>query len=173
MADPARRGDGVIRDAHPGDAAAIGAIWNPIIRDTTITFWPAERSDQEIRDYIATRISAGHGFFVWEAEGRIAGFASYGQFRSGGGYAHSMEHSIALAPELHGSGVASALLAHLETHAASRGARLMIGGITASNLRSIAFHRRHGYADWGRIPAAGRKFGQWHDLVFMGKDLTG
>ena len=39
----------MIRDARPDDAAAIGAIWNPIIRDTAITFWPTERSDAEIR----------------------------------------------------------------------------------------------------------------------------
>ncbi|SDE64638.1 phosphinothricin acetyltransferase [Paracoccus isoporae] len=163
----------MIRDARPEDAAAIGAIWNPIIRDTVITFWPTERSEAEIRAYITERTGPGHGCFVWEEDGRIGGFASYGQFRAGGGYAHSMEHSINVAPRLHGTGAATALLTHLEQHAATGGARLMIGGITGSNLRSIAFHQRHGYTEWGRIPAAGRKFGQWHDLVFMGKDLTG
>ena len=47
----------------------------------------------------------------------------------------------------------------------------MIGGITASNKGSLRFHERHGYARWGVIPAAGWKFGQFHDLVLMGKDL--
>ena len=28
-------------------------------------------------------------------------------------------------------------------------------------------------AEWGRIPCAGWKFGVFHDLVLMGKDLTG
>ena len=60
----------------------------------------------------------------------------------------------------------------IETHARDRGLRLMIGGITASNIGSIRFHERLGYAEWGRIPAAGFKFDRFHDLVFMGKDLT-
>ena len=38
----------MIRPAGPGDVPAIGAIWNPIIRDTVITFWPSERGNEEI-----------------------------------------------------------------------------------------------------------------------------
>lgn len=162
----------MIRDAAPDDAAGIGAIWNPIVRDTAITFWPTERSEAEIRAYIAAKHAAGHGVFVAETAGRITGFAAYGQFRNGGGYVHAMEHTIYAAPAARGTGLGAALLAHLEDHARARGARLMIGGITGSNAGSIAFHARHGYAEWGRIPAAGFKFGQWHDLILMGKDLA-
>ena len=161
----------MIRDARPDDAAAIGRIWNPVIRDTAITFWPTERSEAEIRAYVAAKQDAGHGCFVWDHDG-ILGFAAYGQFRNGGGYAHSMEHTIYAAPEARGLGIGAALLAHVEDHARTRGARLMIGGVTGSNAGSITFHRRHGYAEWGRIPCAGFKFGQWHDLVLMGKDLA-
>ena len=161
----------MIRDARPDDAAAIGRIWNPIIRDTAITFWPTERSEAEIRAYIAAKQDAGHGCFVWD-DGGILGFAAYGQFRNGGGYAHSMEHTIYAAPEARGLGIGAGLLAHVEDHARTRGARLMIGGVTGTNAGSVAFHRRHGYAEWGRIPCAGFKFGQWHDLVLMGKDLA-
>lgn len=162
----------MIRDARPDDAAAIGAIWNPIIRDTAITFWPTERSDAEIRAYMAAKQDAGHGVFIAETGGLITGFAAYGQFRNGGGYAHSMEHTIYTDPSVRGSGLGAALLAHLEDHARTHGARLMIGVITGSNAGSIAFHARHGYAEWGRIPAAGFKFGQWHELILMGKDLS-
>ena len=42
--DRERAKDATIRDACAGDAAGIAAIWNPIIRDTAITFWPTERS---------------------------------------------------------------------------------------------------------------------------------
>ncbi len=162
----------MIRDAQADDARAVGAIWNPVIRDTTITFWPTERSEAEIRAYLATRQEAGHGCFVWQDGNRILGFAAYGQFRAGGGYAHSMEHTIYTAPEARGAGIGASLLKHLEAHAQARGARLMIGGVTGTNARSITFHLRHGYAEWGRIPNAGFKFGAWHDLVLMGKDLA-
>ncbi|TKW68261.1 MAG: N-acetyltransferase family protein [Paracoccus denitrificans] len=162
----------MIRDANAEDAPAIGAIWNPVVRDTAITFWPTPRSDADIRDYMAARQSAGHGCFVWVENDRVLGFAAYGQFRNGGGYAHSMEHTIYTAEAARGRGLGGALLKQVEDHAQARGARLMIGGVTGSNTASIAFHRRHGYGEWGRIPDAGFKFGQWHDLVLMGKHLV-
>ena len=162
-----------IRDARPEDAAAIAAIWNPIIRETAITFWPTERTEAEIARIIAERQSAGHAFLVAETDGRVAAFASYAQFRAGGGYAKSLEHTIHAAPGSRGRGLGSALLAAVEDHARDHGGRLMIGGITASNTDSLRFHARHGYAEWGRVPAAGWKFGAFHDLVLMGKDLAG
>lgn len=161
----------MIRDASADDIPAIAAIWNPILRDTAISFWPGERSEQEIRDYIAQRQQQGHAVLVAEDGGRVLGFASYAQFRAGGGYAHAMEHTIHLAPEARGKGLGRALMRAIEDHARARGARLMIGGITGSNAESLRFHERLGYAEWGRIPAAGRKFGAWHDLVLMGIDL--
>lgn len=160
-----------IRPAGPGDGPAIAAIWNPIIRDTVITFWPSERGTEEIALLIRDRQAAGHAFLVAQDADRILGFATYGQFRSGGGYARSMEHIVHLAPDARGIGTGRLLLAALEDHARAAGHRLLIGGITASNDGSLRFHARAGYAEWGRIPCAGWKFGRFHDLVLMGKDL--
>jgi len=161
----------ILRDAVPGDVPAIAAIWNPIVRDTTITFWPTERSHDQIAAIIAERQAAGQAFLVLE-DGGIAGFGTYAQFRGGAGYARSQEHTIYLAPEARGRGQGRVLLRGLEDHARARGHRLLIGGITGSNAASIAFHAAMGYAQWGRIPAAGWKFGQFHDLVLMGRDLS-
>lgn len=160
-----------IRPAGPGDGPAIAAIWNPIIRDTVITFRPSERGTEEIALLIRDRQTAGHAFLVAQDADRILGFATYGQFRSGGGYARSMEHTVYLAPDARGIGTRRLLLAALEDHARAAGHRLLIGGITASNDGSLRFHARAGYAEWGRIPCAGWKFGRFHDLVLMGKDL--
>ena len=162
----------MIRDSRAEDAAAIAAIWNPIIRDTAITFWPTERGEAEIAATIAERQRQGFAHLVMEADGAIIGFASYAQFRGGGGYARSMEHTIHVAPEARGTGTGRALMIAREDHARAADHRLMIGAITASNEGSVRFHDRMGYAHWGRIPAAGWKFGTFHDLIFMGKDLA-
>lgn len=162
----------MIRSATPDDAAAIAAIWNPIIRDTAITVWPTERSLDEVRDFIHARLKT-HALLVAEQGGTVAGFATYKQFRDDGGYARSMEHMVYVAPGTQGSGLGRLLLTAVQDHARAAGHRLMIGGIIASNTASILFHERMGYAQWGRIPAAGWKFGQYHDLVLMGRDLNG
>lgn len=162
----------MIRDARHDDIPAIAAIWNHVLLNTAISFWPGARSDAEIRDYMDARQSAGHAFLVAEENGVIIGFGAYGQFRAGGGYAHSMEHTIYMSDGARGKGLGRALLRALETHARDRGARLMIGGVTGTNLTSLRFHEALGYAEWGRIPAAGFKFGAWHDLILMGKDLS-
>lgn len=162
----------MIRPATPDDVPAIAAIWNPIVRDTVITLWPTERSDTEIATLIRDRQAGGHPFLVADEAGAVLGFATYAQFRHGGGYARSMEHTLYLAPDARGSGTGALLLGALEDHARAAGHRLLIGGVTASNEGSLRFHARSGYAEWGRIPCAGWKFGRFHDLVLMGKDLT-
>ncbi|MBU2958660.1 GNAT family N-acetyltransferase [Paracoccus sp. 1_MG-2023] len=160
-----------LRPAQPEDAASVAAIWNPIIRDTAITFWPTERSEPEIAGIIRDRLASGRAFLLAVSDDRVLGFATYDQFRGGLGYARSMEHSINLAPAARGRGIGRLLLRAVEEHATGRGHRLMIGAITATNQGSIAFHRAMGYAEWGRIPAAGWKFETYHDLVLMGRDL--
>ncbi|MDO5371170.1 GNAT family N-acetyltransferase [Paracoccus sp. (in: a-proteobacteria)] len=162
----------VIRDAGAEDALGIAAIWNSVIRDTAITFWPTERSEDEIAAMIAQRQAAGHAFLIAATAASVAGFATCTQFRGGAGYAKALEHSIHVDPAHRGMGLGTALLAAAEDHARAGGGRIMIGGITGSNQGSLRFHERHGYARWGFIPAAGWKFGQFHDLVLMGKDLS-
>lgn len=161
-----------IRDALQDDVPAVAAIWNPIVRDTVISFWPSERTEAEIATLIRDRQAAGHPFLVADDAGKVLGFATYTQFRNGGGYARSMEHTIYLAPDARGHGTGRLLLAGLEDHARLAGHRLLIGGITASNEASLRFHESAGYAEWGRIPCAGWKFGSFHHLVLMGKDLS-
>lgn len=162
-----------IRDAVPGDAAAIAAIWNPIIRDTAITFWPHPRSPDEIAAIIAQRQAAGWAFLVTETPRGLHGFASFFQFRGGPGYARCMELTINLAPGARGQGLGRPLLAALEDRARAFGARVMLGAVTGSNTASLRFHRRMGYVEMGRIPDAGWKLGQFHALVLMGKNLHG
>ncbi|MGY6632250.1 MAG: N-acetyltransferase family protein [Alkalilacustris sp.] len=164
--------DGAVRSARPQDAAAIAAIWAPIIRDTLVTFYPHPRSAEEVAAMIADRQGAGHAFLVAEAAGTLAGFASYSQFRTGPGYARTMEHSVILAPEARGRGLGAALMRRLEEHAAAAGHHGLIGAITAENAASRAFHRRLGFAEVGRIPGAGWKFGRFHDLVLVHKVPT-
>ena len=64
----------IIRDATAADAPALCAIWNPVIRDTAITFNAQEKSTADLAAMIATRQNDGHAFLLAEDAGRILGF---------------------------------------------------------------------------------------------------
>ena len=160
----------LIRPATAADAGAIAALWNPYIRDTTVTFNAAEKSEAEVAALIADRAAQGHATFVALDHG-LLGFASYAQFRAGVGYATCMEHSILLAPDARGRGVGPSLLSAVCDHARGAGAHQMIAGVTAENAAGLTFHARQGFVEIARVSEAGRKFGRFIDLVLMQKFL--
>lgn len=157
----------MIRPARPWDAGGIVSIWNPIIRDTAITFTSVQKSEPAVAAMIAERSI----FLVAEQAGVVVGFATVGAFRSGPGYARIQEHTILLAPGARGAGLGRALMGALEDRARDAGFDALIGGISGSNPGAVAFHARLGYAEVGRVPRAGWKLDAWHDLVLMYKFL--
>ena len=156
----------MIRWACGDDAAAIAAIWNQVIRDTTQTFTTAEKDPAALAVQIAHQPC-----FVGLRGGSVAGFVIYGQFRSGPGYAHTMEHSIHVAQDARGGGLGRALMAAAEDHARGAGIHSMIAGVAGENAGGAGFHAAVGYAQIARLPEVGWKFGRWHDLVLMQKIL--
>jgi L-amino acid N-acyltransferase len=84
----------MIRSAQASDAPAVATIWNHYIRETTVTFALAAKTEAEVATLIATRPA----FFVAGSGTTVAGFATYAQFRPGDGYALCMEHTLMLAP---------------------------------------------------------------------------
>jgi phosphinothricin acetyltransferase len=159
----------MIRHATTADAAAITAIWNHYIRNTTVTFNPVEKSEAELVSLIA----APNAFFVSEEDGHVTGFARHSHFRPGQGYARAAEHTILLAPDApKGRGIGRALMQAVLDDAAARGVGSMIAAVSGDNAAGLAFHAALGFATVGTIPAVGWKNGRWLDLVLMQKRLA-
>lgn len=161
----------MIVEAGARHARGIAAIWNPVIRETAITFNAQEKEENDLVRLIVGRADAGHGFFVAEEEGEVVGFATYSQFRAGVGYARAMEHTVILGPEARGRGLGRALMSAVEDHARVRDVHSMIAGVSSENEPGIAFHTAIGYAEVARIPQVGWKFDRWMDLVLLQKFL--
>ncbi len=161
----------IVRPASAADAAAITAIWNPLIRETTVTFTPDEKSPEDVARLIAEGAAAGHGAFVAE-DGGVAGFAFYGQFRHGRGYAFTMEHTVHVAEGARGRGTGRALMAAIERQATYAGAHTLFAGVSGENAGGQAFHAALGYGRVAILPEVGFKFGRWIDLHLMHKRLA-
>ena len=161
----------ILRPAVSDDAAAVAAIWNPVIRDTAATFTTQEKTVEGLAADFATRAAEGKLFLLAEEAGTVLGFATYFQFRNGPGYARTMEHSIILSPAARGRGVGRALMAGLEDHARAAGVHSLWAGVSAENPSGVAFHAAIGFSEIARLPEVGYKFGRWMDLVLMQKIL--
>ncbi|WP_224815822.1 GNAT family N-acetyltransferase [Hasllibacter sp. MH4015] len=156
----------MIRRATSEDVPAIRDLWNEVIRETTITFTSTPKSEAEI-----AAIVEDQPMFVALVDGTCRGFATYGPFRGGDGYAHTKEHAIYLGPAARGQGFGRALMDVLEADAKAEGVHSLIGGISAENAGGLAFHGALGFVEVGHVPEAGRKFGRLIDLVLMQKHL--
>ena len=158
----------MIRLARARDAAAIATLWNHFIAETTVTFTTEPKTEADLRALIDERSAA---FLVAEDAGTLLGFATYGAFRSGPGYAASAEHSVMLSAAGQGRGLGRTLLGALEQQAAQNGIHVLIAGVSGENHAAIAFHRRMGFVETARMPQVGRKFDRWLDLVCLQKIL--
>lgn len=160
-----------LRNAAADDAAPIAAIWNAAIEQTVATVATRLYDLPRMQQLIAQRHADGRAFMVVEQQGVVVGFATYDQFRSATGYDQTMEHSIYLAAQSCGSGLAQRLMTAIEAHACTAGHRLMIGVISGENARALRFHQALGYEDCGHIPACAHKFGRMIDIHFLRKQL--
>lgn len=160
-----------IRDATEADLPAILAITNQAITQT-VAVWSIVPATLATRHaWFQDRAARGFPVLVAEADGAVIGFASFGDFRPWDGYAHSVEHSLYVAPAAQGRGAGKALLAALIGRATALGKHVMIGGIEAGNAASIGLHRSTGFVEAGTLREVGRKFDRWLDLLFMQKTL--
>jgi phosphinothricin acetyltransferase len=160
-----------LRDAQEGDLPAILDIYNDAILNTTAS-WSIHAVDLESRRLLLhERQAKGLPFIVAALDGDVIGFASFGEFRKGEGYGHTVEHSIYVHRHHHGKGVGKQMMPALLDAARALGKHAMVGGVDAANSASIHFHKGFGFVEAGRLKQVGWKFDRWLDLVFMQKLL--
>ena len=161
-----------IRLATTGDAAAIHAIYAPIVRETTISFEWEPPSVDEIASRIDTTATNGYPWLIAEDDGGVAGYAYAGPFRMRAGYGWLVEDSVYVEPGMQGRGVGAALLTALIARCEAMGLRQMVAVIgDADNTGSIRLHERCGFDHVGAFRAAGWKLDGWRDVIFMQRAL--
>jgi L-amino acid N-acyltransferase YncA len=156
-----------VRAASRKDVTAINAIYNQAVEHTTAS-WDLTPEPLENRlDWFDHKVAGGWPVLVAEDDSGVVGWGSYGPFRSKDGYARTVEHSVYVDLDRRGAGIGTALLRPLIEQARADGHHVMIGGVSADNLGSVAFHQHHGFVEVARFREVGRKFDRWLDLVFL------
>ncbi|WP_138465396.1 GNAT family N-acetyltransferase [Poseidonocella sp. HB161398] len=162
-----------IRQATEADAAAIAAIYNDAVAATTAIWNDIEVDAANRAAWIAERQGAGFPVLAACEDGTLLGYATFGPFRPHDGYRHTAELSIYVRKDLRGRGTGGKLLDALIAAAPGCGIHVLVAGIEAGNETSIALHLGRGFAETGRMPQVGTKFGRWLDLVLLQRVLDG
>lgn len=161
-----------VRDAAPGDIAAIQSIYAHHVLHGLATFEEVPPSVDEMRRRYAHISGAGLPYLVAELDGAPAGYAYCALYRTRSAYRFTLEDSVYVRHDLLGRGLGSALLAELVRRAEALGYRQLVAVIgDSAHLASIALHARHGFLPVGTLRSSGFKFGRWVDSVLMQRPL--
>jgi phosphinothricin acetyltransferase len=160
----------VIRPATPLDNAAIAAIWNREVLQTTAT------SDTEPRDPEAQRAwLAAHGprhpVIVATEGDEVVAFGALAPYRTKPSYARTVENSVYVKDGWRGKGLGGLVLARLLALARAHGHHSVIARITGVNAASLALHARHGFLPAGHERQVAFKHGIWLDVVTLQRVL--
>ncbi len=163
----------MIRYATENDLEAILAIYNDAILNTTAVYTYKAKTLEDRELWFQTKQKEGYPLWVYEHDGKVVGYATYGSFRSSPAYKYTIEHSVYVHKDFRKHGFGKALLETIIKDANTKGYATIVAGIDASNTKSIHLHEKFGFVLSGIVHKAGYKFGQWLDLAFYELPLEG
>jgi len=163
----------MIRYATENDLEAILAIYNDAILNTTAVYTYKAKTLEDRVLWFQTKQKEGYPLWVYEHDGSVVGYATYGSFRSSPAYKYTIEHSVYVHKDFRKHGFGKALLETIINDANAKGYATIVAGIDASNTKSIHLHEKFGFVLSGIVHKAGYKFGQWLDLAFYELQLDG
>ena len=158
----------VVRDALPADLPIIQSIYSHHVLQGLASFEEVPPDAPEIERRYRDIVARGLPYVVAECDGRVAGFAYAGPYRTRPAYRYTVEDSVYVAPHAVGKGLGHAALSEVIRRVTARGFRQMIAIIgDSANLPSIRLHEKLGFRHAGTLQAVGFKFGRWVDSVIM------
>ncbi|HUK64967.1 MAG TPA: GNAT family N-acetyltransferase [Dongiaceae bacterium] len=160
----------MIRAATPRDNAAIAAIWNRAVLETTATTDTEPRSAAVQRAWLA-RHTDDYPAIVAVEGGEVVAFGGLAPYRPKPSYAQTVENSVYVRDGWRGKGLGGLVLDRLVALATARGHRSVIARITGSNDASLALHERHGFVRVGLERQVAYKHGIWLDVVTLQRIL--
>ena len=172
MTGMAGRAPPSVRDCLEADLEGVLAIYRPEVQEGTASFElePPDLAELGAR-WRAIR-AVGLPYLVAELDGKIAGYAYAGPYRTRAGYRYTCEDSVYIARFARRLGLGRLLLERVIAGASASGRRQMVAIIgDSAHLASIRLHEQAGFRLVGVLQDVGCKFGRWLDTVIMQRPL--
>ncbi len=160
-----------IRIAHPDDAAAVQAIYAPVVADTAISFELDPPTVDEMRRRIHTTLATYPWLVHLDASGAVDGYVYASRYRERKAYQWSVDVTAYVRADARGQGVGRQLYARLFDELVALGYCQAFAGITLPNAASVGLHRAVGFEPQGVSRRAGHKLGAWHDVSWWQRSL--
>ena len=155
-----------IRSAEARDAAAIAAIYNHYVLNTTVSFETEAVSEDVMAGRIAEVLGIPLPWLVLERDNTLLGYAYATRWKPRQAYRFSVESSVYLRPDAIGQGSGGRLYSALIEALKPLGLHSSLGGIALPNEASIALHEKLGFRKVGQLHEIGFKQDRWIDVGY-------
>jgi L-amino acid N-acyltransferase YncA len=163
---------GRIRPVTLADVPAMVSIYGKVVLETAISFEFDPPTVQEFEARVEKVRAGGHPWLVMLDENEeLAGYAYASHFRDRYGYRFCCESTIYMRSDVRGRGWGRVLYQTLLDTLIRQGFVAVIAGLTYPNPASEALHRAVGFELVGLNQGIGHKFGEWHGVCFLQKEL--
>lgn len=160
-----------IRVARKEDSQYIQKIYASYVEKTNITFEYTTPTILEMENRILSTLR-DYPYLVALEDNQIVGYAYASRYCSREAYGWDSELSIYLDENYHGKGIAKVLYLRLLSLLQMMNVQNVYACITYPNEKSERFHQSFGFKLVGCFHKAGYKFGKWHDVIWMEKDIN-
>jgi L-amino acid N-acyltransferase YncA len=161
-----------IRIADPGrDAAAVAAIYRPIVEETHSSFEETAPGPIEMERRMAATLERTP-WLVAESSGEVVGYAYAAAHRERPAYRWSVDISVYVSPTERRRGVGRLLYGELLAILRRQGFVNAYAGVALPNPASEALHRSVGMELVGVYHQVGYKLGKWWDVAWFGLRLS-
>jgi len=160
----------VLKPISPDDREAVVDLFNHYVENSFAAF-PQDKVPYAFFDAMLESTRGYPTVAARDADGKLLGFGLLRRHNPMPAFARTAEITYFVAPGSTGQGIGSRMLGELERRAGEQGIRTILAPISSLNEGSIAFHRKHGFAEVGRFKEVGVKNGRAFDVVWMQKIL--
>ena len=144
-------------------------IFNYYIEHTTSAY----RSEKVDYDFFSALVDENVvcAYAVMNNSNDVIGFCMLEKYKNIRTFNELGDCMYFIKPEMTGKGVGRNMLSLIENDAKQNGIKKLVVDISDENEKSIAFHKKHGFVEYGRLKNCWWKFGRNIGIVYMYKEL--
>ena len=145
-------------------------IYKHYVEYTNVSFEYQVPTIEEMK-YRMKKTMEKYPYLVAVDNGKVIGYTYASEFQQRAAYQWDVELSIYLGDKYHGKNIASYLYNAMFMILNKMNIQNVYACITHPNERSEAFHHKMGFLDVGIFYKCGYKFGKWHDVIWMDRNI--